>query len=241
MPLLSSVTEGDCGHVQCASGTMKQTDMKTILIVEDSEATRKRLEDAVINGGLFELTGSVSTYAKALDFIRNTPPDILLTDLDLPDGNGVDLIKLINLPAVTTQLAIVITVFGDGYHVIEALKAGASGYLLKDDDFMDINEAISQMVEGGAPISPSIARYLLNELSISEQAKEEHKTSPEVLSPREKEVLLLVSKGYTSKEIAKMLDLSYYTVREYVSNVYKKLSVKNKMQAVSEATLLGII
>ncbi len=215
--------------------------MKTILIVEDSEATRKRLEDAVINGGRFELSGSVSTYADALEFIRNTPPDILLTDLDLPDGNGVDLIKLINLPAVKTQLAIVITVFGDGYHVIEALKAGASGYLLKDDDYMDINEAISQMVEGGAPISPSIARYLLNELSIADPSNEDNKHAANLLSPREKEVLLLVSKGYTSKEIAKMLDLSYYTVREYVSNVYKKLSVKNKMQAVSEATLLGII
>ena len=215
--------------------------MKTILIVEDSQATRHRLEDAVKNGGLFKLIGSVSTYSEALAFIRDTPPDILLTDLDLPDGSGVDLIKLINLPAVQTQLAIVITVFGDGYHVIEALKAGASGYLLKDDDFMDINEAISQMVDGGAPISPSIARYLLNELSITESSQSEDKPSGDVLSPREKEVLLLVSKGYTSKEIAKMLDLSYYTVREYVSNVYKKLSVKNKMQAVSEATLLGII
>jgi DNA-binding NarL/FixJ family response regulator len=215
--------------------------MKTILIVEDSEATRKRLEDAIREGGQFTLSGSVSTYADALSFIRETPPDILLTDLDLPDGNGVDLIKLINVPGVNTQLAIVITVFGDGYHVIEALKAGASGYLLKDDDFMDINEAISQMVEGGAPISPSIARYLLNELSISESSVEQEKPASSLLSPREREVLLLVSKGYTSKEIAKMLDLSYYTVREYVSNVYKKLSVKNKMQAVSEATLLGII
>jgi DNA-binding NarL/FixJ family response regulator len=215
--------------------------MKTILIVEDSEATRHRLEDAIRNGGQFELAGSVSTYKDALTFLRESPPDILLTDLDLPDGNGVDLIKLINLPAVKTQLAIVITVFGDGYHVIEALKAGASGYLLKDDDFMDINEAIAQMVDGGAPISPSIARYLLNELSISDASPVEEKPAADVLSPREKEVLLLVSKGYTSKEIAKMLDLSYYTVREYVSNVYKKLSVKNKMQAVSEATLLGII
>ena len=215
--------------------------MKTILIVEDSEATRHRLEAVINNGGYTNLRGRASTYTEALDFIRDTPPDILLTDLDLPDGNGVDLIKLINLPAVKTQLAIVITVFGDGYHVIEALKAGASGYLLKDDDFMDINEAIAQMVEGGAPISPSIARYLLNELSISDSSAEEAKPSASILSPREKEVLLLVSKGYTSKEIAKMLDLSYYTVREYVSNVYKKLSVKNKMQAVSEATLLGII
>jgi DNA-binding NarL/FixJ family response regulator len=214
--------------------------MKTILIVEDSEAARNRLEKAVVEGKRFELIGSASTYEAGLAFIQSTPPDILLTDLDLPDGSGVDLIKHIQQPDVPTQMAIVITVFGDGYHVIEALKAGASGYLLKDDDFMDINDAITQMVDGGAPISPSIARYLLNELSFAEtpaQAKE----NSTLLSPREKEVLLLVSKGYTSKEIAKVLELSYYTVREYVSNIYKKLSVKNKMEAVSEATMLGII
>jgi DNA-binding NarL/FixJ family response regulator len=214
--------------------------MKTILIVEDSEAARKRLEQAVVEGERFELIGSASTYEAGLAFINETPPDILLTDLDLPDGSGVNLIKHIQQDHVPTQMAIVISVFGDGYHVIEALKAGASGYLLKDDNFMDINDAISQMVEGGAPISPSIARYLLNELSFAEtpaQAKE----NSTLLSPREKEVLLLVSKGYTSKEIAKVLELSYYTVREYVSNIYKKLSVKNKMEAVSEATMLGII
>lgn len=214
--------------------------MKTILIVEDSEAARKRLEQAVVEGNRFELIGSVSTYEAGLEFIQTTPPDILLTDLDLPDGSGVDLIKYIQQPDVATQMAIVITVFGDGYHVIEALKAGASGYLLKDDDFMDINDAIVQMVEGGAPISPSIARYLLNELSFAETTAQAKENST-LLSPREKEVLLLVSKGYTSKEIAKVLELSYYTVREYVSNIYKKLSVKNKMEAVSEATMLGII
>lgn len=215
--------------------------MKTILIVEDSDATRQRFEDAITVGGVFELTGSVATFAEAKQFIITTPPDILLTDLDLPDGNGVDLIKLINLPSIATQLAIVISVFGDAHHVIEALKAGASGYLLKDDTCMSINDAISQMVDGGAPISPSIARYLLNELSITTQSTEENQAAAELLTPREREVLLLVSKGYTSKEIAKMLELSYYTVREYVSNIYKKLSVKNKMQAVSEATLLGLI
>jgi DNA-binding NarL/FixJ family response regulator len=214
--------------------------MKTILIVEDSEAARNRLEQAIIECKRFKLLGAVDTYQAGLQFLQSTPPDILLTDLDLPDGSGVDLIKYIQQPQCHTQLAIVITVFGDSQHVIEALKAGASGYLLKDDNFMDINDAISQMVEGGAPISPSIARYLLNELSYAASPAEAKKNDT-LLSPRETEVLLLVSKGYTSKEIAKVLDLSYYTVREYVSNIYKKLSVKNKMEAVSEATMLGII
>lgn len=212
----------------------------TILIVEDSEVTRQRLENAITKVGEFEVVGSVNKYADAVDFINKTPPTILLTDLDLPDGNGTDLIKLVQNPAITTQLAIVITVFGDSEHVINALKAGASGYLLKDDNYIEINDAIKLMLDGGAPISPNIARYLLDELSLkAENTDTANKNN--ILSPRENEVLILVSKGYTSKEIAEMLDLSYHTIREYISNIYKKLSVQNRTQAVYEATQMGLL
>lgn len=130
--------------------------------------------------------------------MQHTSPDILLTDLDLPDGNGLDLIRMLREPEVKTELAVVITIFGDEEHVINALKAGASGYLLKDDDFIEINNAIQQMVDGGAPISPSIARYLLSELSLPEP---QSLINCSHLSVREQEILVLVSKGYTAKEI----------------------------------------
>jgi DNA-binding NarL/FixJ family response regulator len=213
----------------------------TILIVEDSEATRLRLEDAIIKGDKFELIGSVNKFADAVEFINKTPPTILLTDLDLPDGNGTNLIKLVQQPNIDTKLAIVITVFGDSEHVINALKAGASGYLLKDDDYIEINDAITLMLNGGAPISPNIARYLLDELSLKSPSEEKQNSNKSILSPRENEVLILVSKGYTSKEIAEMLDLSYHTIREYISNIYKKLSVQNRTQAVYEATQMGLL
>lgn len=215
----------------------------TILIVEDCEVTKQRLADAIIRGEQFELAGSVNKFADAVDFLTHKQPTILLTDLDLPDGNGSDLIKLVQQPHVSTQLAIVITVFGDSEHVINALKAGASGYLLKDDNYIEINDAIQLMLDGGAPISPNIARYLLDELSLKTEETNDKKSSSTktVLSPRENEVLILVSKGYTSKEIAEMLDLSYHTVREYISNIYKKLSVQNRTQAVYEATQMGLL
>jgi DNA-binding NarL/FixJ family response regulator len=213
----------------------------TILIVEDSEATRLRLEDAIIKGGKFELIGSVNKFADAVEVIQRTPPTILLTDLDLPDGNGTDLIKLVQQPDIATKLAIVITVFGDSEHVINALKAGASGYLLKDDNYIEINDAITLMLNGGAPISPNIARYLLDELSLKTPSESSKSDNKNILSPRENEVLILVSKGYTSKEIAEMLDLSYHTIREYISNIYKKLSVQNRTQAVYEATQMGLL
>lgn len=210
----------------------------TLLIVEDSEATRERLEKAIIEGGSFELIGSAGAFQPASTLLKETPPDILLTDLDLPDGNGIDLIKQLQGSKKNT-LAIVITIFGDEDHVINALKAGASGYLLKDDTFIEINNAIQHMLDGGSPISPSIARYLLSELSLS--ATNDTPAVERLLSTREHEILMLVSKGYTSKEIGNMLDVSFHTVNAHVKNIYKKLSVSNKTEAIYEATQKGII
>jgi len=216
-------------------------DKPTLLIVEDSEPARKRIETAIIEGGRFEMIASVDNYQSAVEVLTNESPTILLTDLNLPDGNGIDLIKMIQQPEISTKLAIVISIFGDGKHVIDALKAGASGYLLKDDDYMDINKAISQMLAGGAPISPSIARYLLDELTLSPKEKRNNNLEKSELTKREHEVLVMVSKGYTAKEIADMLNLSHHTIKEYISNIYKKLSVHNKMQAVHQASIQGII
>jgi DNA-binding NarL/FixJ family response regulator len=212
----------------------------TLLIVEDSSATRERLETAIIEGGLFNLVGAAGTYQDGLAMLETLSPDILLTDLDLPDGNGVNLIRQLHKPNFTTKLAIVITIFGDEGHVINALKAGASGYLLKDDNFIEINNAISQMLAGGSPISPSIARYLLNELSLNTNVHEPTEDQ-KILSNREHEILILVSKGFTSKEIGIMLELSFHTVNAHVKNIYKKLSVNNKTEAIYEATRKGIL
>ncbi len=211
----------------------------TLLIVEDSKATRERLESAIVEGDMYELIASVGSFEEAKSALQNLSPEILLTDIGLPDGNGIDLIHMLKLPAIKTSLAIVITVFGDAEHVITALKAGASGYILKDDDFMGINNAITCMVNGGSPISPTIARYLLTELSMPTQTESGEKHGD--LSAREHEILLLVSKGYTSKEIGDILELSFHTINGYVKNLYKKLSVNSRTEAIYEATRKGII
>ncbi|MGI1677856.1 MAG: response regulator transcription factor [Cellvibrionaceae bacterium] len=213
----------------------------TVLIVEDSYATRMRLNKAITKGRSFQLLESVGDFKSASEILKNNSPDILLTDLDLPDGNGIDLIKMLHLPEVKTQLAIVISIFGDGDHVINALKAGASGYLLKDDNFIDINNAITQMLQGGSPISPSIARHLLDELTLLPSYPITGEVNNYLLTKREKEVLILVSKGYTDKEIGDAFNLSIHTIKGYVKNIYKKLSVRNRMQAVHEAKLQGIL
>ena len=213
----------------------------TILIVEDSYATRMRLNNAITEGDKFHLLASVGDFKSAATILKTNSPNILLTDLDLPDGNGIDLIKMLHLPEVKTQLAIVISIFGDGDHVINALKSGASGYLLKDDNFIDINNAITQMLQGGSPISPSIARHLLDELTLLPSYPITDEATNYLLTNREKDVLILVSKGYTDKEIGTAFHLSIHTIKGYVKNIYKKLSVRNRMQAVHEAKLQGIL
>lgn len=217
--------------------------MLKVLLVEDNHATRQRIADAIITGGQFSLVNSVATFSEGKRSLIEDAPDILLTDLDLPDGNGIDLIKMLADDKIVTQLAVVVTIFGDEGHVVNALKAGASGYLLKDDNFIEINNAIKQMVAGGSPISPSIARYLLSEFAASkgdESESKEQKASAE-LSSREQEILTFVSKGYTSKEIGSMLDVSYHTVNAHVKKIYKKLSVNNRTEAIYEATRQGIL
>lgn len=212
----------------------------TLLIVEDTTATRQRLETAIQEGGTFELIGSAGSFSEGSALLEQHSPDILLTDLDLPDGSGIDLIKRLHEPMISTKLAIVITIFGDEDHVISALKAGASGYLLKDDNLIEINNAITQMLNGGSPISSSIARYLLSELSLNTSTSNDE-VGEKILSNREHEMLMLVSKGYTAKEIGVMLDISFHTVNAHVKNIYKKLSVSNKTEAIFEATKKGII
>lgn len=219
---------------------MREVTKPTLVIVEDVSATRKRLEDAIVLGNAYALLGSADSFKAGKALLDQQMPDILLTDLGLPDGSGTDLIQYFHASGGVNKLSIVITIFGDEDHVINALKAGASGYLLKDDNFIDINNAIAQMLDGGSPISPSIARYLLAELSFSTQ-QSGVLANDVVLSTREHEMLLLVSKGYTSKEIGDMLKISFHTVNSHVKNIYKKLSVTNKTEAVFEAKKKGII
>ena len=134
-------------------------DCPQILIVEDQEHTLNRLADAIRSNPQLSLVGTAANAADGEKFLQELRPDILLTDLNLPDGNGIDLI--LSAADLGTTESMVITVFGDEKHVVNAIRAGATGYLLKDCDATNIGEAVLQLRDGGSPISPSIARHLL--------------------------------------------------------------------------------
>jgi len=213
--------------------------MYSVLLVEDENNTRHRLAQVIENHPELKLIESDATFAAAMACIERTRPDVLLCDLDLPDGNGIDLIKIIRERGYHTE-TMVITVFADEQHVLSAIEAGASGYLLKDGRADYIAESIMQMMDGGSPISASIARHLLKKFKVdSNDAEQNDNQHP--LSKQEVNVLRYLSKGFSSSDIADLLDISTHTVTTYIKRIYRKLAVHSRSQAVYEAHKMGII
>jgi DNA-binding NarL/FixJ family response regulator len=209
----------------------------TVLIVEDDPPTRKRLEAAVAAMPTLRVTASTGSAREARAALRSAP-DVMLVDIGLPDGNGVELIRDAQRIAARTR-AMVITVFADEGHVMDAIKAGAKGYLLKDGSADYIGRSIEELIAGGSPISPSIARYLLQSFQQTPQPAARTASSP--LTGRELEILTLVAKGFSVAEVGDMLGIAGRTVTTHVQHIYKKLEVSSRSEAVFEAVNLGLI
>jgi DNA-binding NarL/FixJ family response regulator len=211
-----------------------------VLLVEDDMHTRRRLARVVAGHPQLRLLGDAGSCAEARRLFDRHQPDVLLTDLDLGDGEGTSLIREARrrFPAI---LPLVITVFGDEQHVVRALEAGALGYLLKDGSADYIGASILDMVAGGSPISPPIARYLLRRFRPEGPGLPERAPDAPRLSDREHEVLTLIVKGFAYAEIAELLGVSAHTVTTHVRGIYRKLAVHSRGEAVYEALQLGIV
>ena len=217
-------------------------DRRPVLVVEDDEPTRARLARVVDGHPRLRTVAAVGSCAAARAVLDGDPPAVLLTDLDLPDGSGIELIRLVRARGAGT-LSMVITVFGDEQHVVAAIEAGALGYLLKDATADSIGRSIVELLEGGSPMSPPVARYLLQRF-----AKGPEPTAPSVaanggagLSTREREVLTYIVKGFSYAEIARLLGLSTHTVATHVRRIYGKLEVHSRGEAVYEALATGLV
>jgi DNA-binding NarL/FixJ family response regulator len=212
---------------------------RRILIVEDDEPTRERLARAVsARSAELELTEAVGTVREGVLSLRRDPPEVLLVDLGLPDGSGIELIRAARALS-SDVLSMVVTVFGDEKSVLGAIEAGARGYLLKDQSEEDVGTAIQQLLAGGSPITPAIAQHLI--LRFQEHPPRATPEPAPSLSQREREVLDLVVKGFTFSEIARLLELSPHTVGTFVRRIYRKLEVRSRGEAVFEALQLGLV
>jgi DNA-binding NarL/FixJ family response regulator len=211
---------------------------RRVLIVEDDEPTRERLVRAVAAHEELELAAAVGTCRDALASLRRDAPDVMLTDLALPDGNGIELIRAARALS-SDVLSMAISVFGDEKSVLGAIEAGARGYLLKDASAEGVGTAILQLLAGGSPITPAIAQHLI--LHFQENVPAAAPEPGPELSQREREVLELVVRGFTFPEIARALELSPHTIGTFVRRIYRKLEVSSRGEAVFEALQLGLV
>lgn len=213
-----------------------------MLLVEDDAPTRHHLARAVESNPALALVGRAANLAEGRAQLEQAAPDVLLTDLGLPDGSGIELIQELRRRA-PGALAMVITALGDEKTVIAAIEAGASGYLLKDGSFAEVGEALLELLAGGSPISPGVARYVLRRLQAEGAGAPSEPAAPDAprLTEREHEILTLIAKGFSFPEIAGLLSISAHTVTTHVRHVYEKLEVSSRASAVYEAVQLGLI
>jgi len=209
----------------------------TLVLVEDDADVREHLAQLIVQHDSFELLAVAGDVAEGLAALTTHRPDILLTDLGLPDGSGIEIIKAIDAQNLDCE-AMVISGFQDEYRVFSALEAGAKAYILKHDKSQKITDAILNMMNGGAPISPVIARLMLRKF---QALPLNGHGLPEALTSRQVDILKLVNQGFSSQEIAEKLGIRYYTVTTHIKNIYNKLQVNSRTEALYEAGRLGLL
>lgn len=207
--------------------------MIRVSIVEDNDQFRKALETIISHGKDTVLAGSYTSAEKALSGMGQMPPDVAIIDISLPGMRGPELIVRLKNKIHQTQF-MVCTIHDDNDTIFEALKSGAAGYILKDPvTAEEILKAIRDLYDGGSPMSPFIARKVIGSFQ-----KPMINDVNSLLSLREKEVLELVAQGLLYKEIALRLTISTETVKKHLKNIYQKLHVQNKVEALNKFRLL---
>lgn len=218
---------------------MSQNPPIGVLVVEDDPLTRESLVNKIEQDPGLRVDAACGSVAEGRALIAASEARVALMDLGLPDGDGTDLIHLAAQRQPPMEV-MVITVFGDERHVVRAIEAGATGYLLKDADARSVAQSIHDLLGGGSPISTSIARHLLRRFR-RDDALSPPADSGVHLTPREMEVLEVVARGYSNAEIGSLLELSLHTVNSHIKNIYRKLAVRSRSEAVFEAVQQGLI
>ena len=200
-----------------------------VAIVEDIRDIRESLQMLISGMPGFGCTGAYATAEEAMTNVPSSIPDVVLMDINLPGMSGVDAVRLLKDQLPGTSF-LICTVFEDEENIFQALRAGAGGYILKNNSLLNILDAIREVHEGGAPMSATIAKRVIN--SFHQVAKKEVPKHA-ALSGREIEVLQLLSTGLLYKEAAARLDLSVETIRSHCRKIYEKLHVNTKLEAIN--------
>jgi len=228
--------------------TATSIDLSPTLIVEDNGPMQQRLHRLLLDliGTDSQIT-AVGSIAAAKAKLCENATGMAVIDIDLPDGNGIELIAWLHVhcPQLT---CVVISAWCDEDTVLAALRAGAIGYLLKEREDAELIQSLQSIRRGGAPIDPNIARRILTLLKLSSEPAatatpsiEAVQASEHALSDRESEILQMVARGYSNREIAELTTLSRFTIEDHTKSIYRKLAVRSRTAAVFEAKAMGLL
>jgi DNA-binding NarL/FixJ family response regulator len=220
----------------------------TVAVLEDDPLHRERFRDNLRTDASLRLVAEFATVAQALAALAGLLPDVLLVDLDLPDGSGFDVIAHTRQASPHTEI-MVVSVFGGEANLLRAIESGATGYLLKDSLPQDFTATIHALRAGESPISPPLARLLLRRHQAGAPPAQPLASAialpvagtDDTLSPREVAILDLVARGISFAEIAQQLFISPHTVKTHVRNIYGKLEAHSRSHAVYIARQRGLI
>ncbi len=207
------------------------THTKKVLIVEDDEEIRNSFSLIVNSSDKFNVTNSYGTSEAAISNFAKDQPDIVLMDIELPGMNGIQATKIIKDKYPQSEV-VMVSVYEDSDLVFEALKAGASGYITKSANYMELLAALDEISRGGAPMSSRIARMVIDNFHVNPN-------SP--LTKRETEILQLIAEGKTYTQISEQLFISKETSKTHIKNIYAKLQVNSKSEAIAKANMDKLI
>jgi len=204
---------------------------KRVMIVEDDQEIRNSFTLIVNSSQKFTVVNAYGSGEDAIDNLQRDKPEIVLMDIELPVMNGIQTTKVMKDKAPHVDI-VMVSVYEDSELVFEALKAGASGYITKSANYLELLTALEEIVKGGAPMSSRIARMVIDNFHVNPN-------SP--LTKRETEILQLISEGKTYTQISEELFISKETAKTHIKNIYSKLQVKSKSEAIAKANMDKLI
>lgn len=208
-------------------------------LVEDDDLTRQRIVEILQQRMPQSAISEFKDLKTAQKHASTHQQDFWLVDLGLPDGSGIDLIRYVKKIYTDTNV-LVLSVFGDVDNILNSIEAGANGYLLKDAVERDLMDALDAIDSGGTPLSPMIASRLLERM-LPAKVNDASGINGYLLTSREAELLNFLSRGYTATEVGERMEIAVSTVRTHIKNIYSKLAVKSRTEAIFEARAMGIL